>query len=303
MLGAHSRISTVSEPWLLLHYLYITKSYGLFAEYNQSHCHTAFENFIAEMPGGEEDFFKDLRQFVILQYQRVSDPSAVYFLDKTPRYYLIIPEIARMFPDAKFIFLFRNPLQILSSFIKTWYKGNLLLHGTHMDLFRGFKLLARGYRMLGHKSINVEFESLVSNTQNELKRIFQYLELDMESGCLDRFSKVAYSGDLGDRTGSQEYDKVSSKPVEKWKTGIDTMVKKKFAKRLLNHIGSENLNTLGYSLADLQYELSRLNVSRFGITDLFCLTLSKLIRTFEPFIFIQKIKQKKQTGQMFELHR
>ncbi len=82
-----------------------------------------------------------------------ADNGETYFLDKTPRYYLIIPEIAQIFPDAKFIFLFRNPLQVISSVMKTWCKGTLNgLHRYNNDLINGPQLLSEGYEILKDKS-------------------------------------------------------------------------------------------------------------------------------------------------------
>jgi len=48
-----------------------------------------------------------------------------FFLDKTPRYYFIIPELKNVFPEAKFIILLRNPLAVLSSILNTWFQNNL----------------------------------------------------------------------------------------------------------------------------------------------------------------------------------
>ena len=44
------------------------------------------------------------------------------FWDKTPPYYLIADEIVSLFPDAKYVFLWRNPLSTLASVIG-WQPG------------------------------------------------------------------------------------------------------------------------------------------------------------------------------------
>ena len=43
-----------------------------------------------------------------------------YFLDQTPQYHLIIPELLRVFPAASYVILFRNPLAVLVSMIAAW---------------------------------------------------------------------------------------------------------------------------------------------------------------------------------------
>ena len=74
-------------------------------------------------------------------------------------------------------------------------------------------------------------------------------------------------------------------------------------KYLLNCIHSADGNSSGCNMESLKDELNRLDISKFGIADLVCQIMAKMIRVFEPFVFIQKIKQKKQTGQIFEVHR
>ena len=140
---------------------YALKSEGLFSEYNQGWSTIALKDFILELPKRQTDYNQELKNFVLSLYEKANKKNALYFLDKTPRYYLIIPEIVDIFPDAKFIFLFRDPLQILSSIIKTFNHNSLCLHRYHIDLFRGPKLLADGYRQILSKSIAVNFESLI----------------------------------------------------------------------------------------------------------------------------------------------
>jgi len=75
-------------------------------------------------PEGEDAYFQAVRQMTLNLYGGVLQNSGKrYFLDKTPRYYYILPELYRTFPEAKYILLLRNPLAILCSIFNTFVQG------------------------------------------------------------------------------------------------------------------------------------------------------------------------------------
>lgn len=54
----------------------------------------------------------------------VAAESALRFLEKTPKNSLRVPFFNRIFPDAQFIFLWRDPFENLSSIMEAWRSGN-----------------------------------------------------------------------------------------------------------------------------------------------------------------------------------
>jgi hypothetical protein len=54
-----------------------------------------------------------VHDFGIDLYTRAAG-EARYFLDKTPRYHYVVDDLFRVFPEAKTIFLWRNPLAIVA---------------------------------------------------------------------------------------------------------------------------------------------------------------------------------------------
>ena len=229
LLATHPKISTVSEPWLLLPFCYALKPAGVFSEYDHGTCYNAISDFVQQLPNKAYDYNDALSNFAYTLYEKAGDLEALYFLDKTPRYYLIIPEIAKIFPSAKFIFLFRNPLQIMASHIDSWTKGRLRLERYYIDLYRGPKLLAEGYENLKGKSIKVHFDDLIKNTDKTLKNIFDYLELEYDPTLIENFTKVKLDGQFGDKEGYFKYDQIESKAIDKWKEVFATRYRKKFA--------------------------------------------------------------------------
>jgi hypothetical protein len=302
VLSNHSKISTVSEPWMLLPFVYPLKANGVFTEYSHRACHKAFNDFINELPAGKDDYFNELRKFSISLYQRASKEDSIYFLDKTPRYYLIIQEIIKIFPNAKFIFLFRNPVQILASIMKTWSNGSLLLYNNHIDLYKGPFLLANGYREISERSHVVHFDDFIQAPHDTINKVYDYLEINHEEISVQNIDNTKLRGRLGDPVGIKQYKSVEREPLEKWKTVLNTKIKLNYAKRYLDYLGADIINTLGYDINSLKEEVNQITAERIGFSDLFFYLIDSFIRTAEPIVFKEKLKSKIINKSKFEVH-
>lgn len=115
--------------------------------------------------------------------------SKRYFTDKMPLNFKAIGIILRAFPNAKIIHCKRNPLDTI------W--GNYRqLFGDGIRFSYDLKHLANYYlrynKLMNHwlslyptHILNVEYESLVDETEPQIRRMLNFLELDFESKCLD----------------------------------------------------------------------------------------------------------------------
>ena len=141
LIASHPQISTTSEPWLILPYLYTIREKGICAEFDYNTSSVAIQDFCRALPNGEEDYLLEVRALVERLYAKVSrKEQTTYFLDKTPRYHLVINEIYKLFPESKKIFLWRNPLSVMTSIMSTWGQGKWNLHRYKIDLFQGLEL-------------------------------------------------------------------------------------------------------------------------------------------------------------------
>jgi len=298
----HSKIDSVSEPWILLPHVYTLKSDGIFAEYSHATCYMAIQDFIDNLPNKERDYLDAMRSFFLSLYEKVCDPNAEYFLDKTPRYYLIIPLIAKLFPDAKFIFLFRNPLEVLASIIETWGKGRLRIHGYYIDLYKGPRFLAEGFKNLKEKSVRITYTDLVKSPEPTLRKIFDYLELEFEAGIIDSFTKSALRGRMGDPE-IHKYEKIEKTTLEKWKKTLGTRYRRSFAKRYLKYLGEDTLSTFGFNLDEILRQLQTLKVSNKGMFwDMFYLYGGAIYRILELPLQKRRFKNKIQRGEQLYIH-
>jgi len=141
MIATNKEVSTASEPWVLLPFLYGLKKEGVYAEYSHLGVYHALQDLCKELPNGEEDYLAAVRSAALKIYGQLSDGNGKYFLDKTPRYALVVEEIIKTFPDGKVIFLWRNPLAVVASIIDTFGSGNWKLFHNKVDLFDGLENL------------------------------------------------------------------------------------------------------------------------------------------------------------------
>ena len=98
ILGNHPQIHTLSEPWIMLHPVYAVRERGIQTEYNATWAHDALKQFLGSIPKGKDTYFQLIHQMYDALYQHTLEGTGkTYFLDKTPRYYFIIPELMKIF--------------------------------------------------------------------------------------------------------------------------------------------------------------------------------------------------------------
>ena len=113
ILSMHPEVSSPNEPWFLL---------GLAALYEGRNItraryeHGGVELAIRELLS-EPEFCRAAQSFAISAYNQVlRREGRRIFVDKTPRYYHITEFIDRLFPQAKKVWLKRNPLDVVVSY-------------------------------------------------------------------------------------------------------------------------------------------------------------------------------------------
>ncbi len=253
VIGAHDDVATVSEPWILLPYLYTLRSRGVTAEYEHDLMVTAIEDFCRELPKEGEDYQAELRDFVLRLYDKAAGGEARYFLDKSPPYCLIVEEIMRLFPEGKFVFLWRNPLSVVASIIHTWEQWHPTMFRS--DLYIGLPRLVAAYRAHSARAHSVRFEDLLGDDTSRWRALLDYLGIEFEPDALSRFSEVELNGRMGDPTGVKRYSALSAEPQDKWKGTLDNPLRKEWCRRYLRFLGDERLAVMGYDAKQIVREL------------------------------------------------
>lgn len=258
VLAGHPDVHTAAEPWLMLHPIYALRQNGHQAEYNADLAHKALRDFLGTLDGGEAHYVEALRRMALYLYGTACEQAGkARFLDKTPRYYYIIPELARIFPEAKFVFLLRNPLAVLSSILTTWVKGHWeLLARYRDDLLLAPDRLAEGIKLFGDAAIVVRYEDLVTNASPQVQAICRRLGLDFLPAMIEYGQRPKPEGEMGDPTGIDRQTRPSAEHLDRWlEMGRDRQTRN-FAEGYLQALGPDLLRTLGYDQAEMQTRLS-----------------------------------------------
>ncbi|MFV8816190.1 sulfotransferase family protein [Haliea sp. E17] len=259
IIGAHPKVSTTSEPWMLLPFFYSLRDDGIFSEYNHFSMHSALQDFIQCLPKKDRDFTDAIGSMARQLYSKCSKPGDTYFLDKTPRYHLISNEIVDTFPDAKCIFLWRNPLSVIASSLDTFGNGKWRLYDYKVDFYTGFEQLYASYMRAKSTSFSLNYENLILEPEKVYEDLFAFLELDYDVKLINDFASVRLEGGAGDPTGTKKYTSLSSDPLDKWKTTLANPIRKRWSKRYLDWIGEERLLAIGYDIMTLSNELKSIN--------------------------------------------
>lgn len=291
ILMSHPNIASTTEPWLLLPFIYSFREEGILTEYSHSTCKVALDDFIKNLPNGYNDIYQAIRELAFKLYHLQCKNEEKYFLDKSPRYYLIIPEIKRIFPDAKYIFLFRNIAQVYSSIVSTWGNGRLnRFFLNYVDLIKGPELLSQGYELLKDDAYALQYEDLVKNPEKYITELCDYLDLNYTNELHNDFIKQKLSGRLGDPIGVNQYKEINDSPLKKWESFYNTTIKKKIVMHYVKSIDDRVFNIQGYCKQSLLHQIQKIRVKKFGIADCFDWLQSMLIIRLNLNIFISKYK-------------
>ena len=255
ILAAHDGVATVSEPWLLLPLVYSLRRDGVLAEYVHPLMVDAIEDFYGEFPLGREDYLLQAREFAGQLYEKAAGDGARYFVDKSPPYCLVADEIMQLFPEGKFVFLWRNPLSVIASMLQTWLAGRWHPTMFRSDLFIGLPRLVAAYNTNADNSYSARFEDLVAGEESHWRPLMEYLGIEFDASALAGFSAVELKGRMGDPTGTKRYSALSSDPSEKWRGAFGNPIRTAWCRRYLRFLGAERLEIMGYSLDQLLRDL------------------------------------------------
>jgi hypothetical protein len=256
ILGSHAEIGTSSEPWFLLPQFYALRERGVHAEYEHETMARGTRGFAREyLPGGEAAYLRGVHDLTLRVYAEAA-PGKTYFLDKTPRYHHVAGDLLALFPEGKFVFLWRHPIAVAASMIETFGDGRWNLDSYAADLFGGLAHLVAAYSENHEQTIAVRYESLVANPDSEVRRVLRYLGLGDEDTAVDRFQELELRNrEYWDPTGPAKYAGVSTDSLDQWKRTFSNPLRREWARRYVRWIGGERLALMGYDLDAILAEI------------------------------------------------
>ena len=266
ILAGHPEVHTTAEPWLMLHPVYALREGGHEAEYAARTALRGVQDFLSTLETGESAYIEALRQMAMHLYGAACrEAGKAFFLDKTPRYYFIIPDLARIFPEAKFVILLRNPLSVLASILDTWVQGDWTrLSRYRHDLIDAPRLLLEGMELLEDRVVVIHYETLVTEPRQVVSSLCDQIGLEFYESMLEYGETPEPPGRHGDPTGVSRYSRPVTASVDRWLELGQAKQTRHLAEQYLSTLGSELLDKLGYEYASLETSLRAVPCSSLG---------------------------------------
>jgi len=255
MLSSHSAIYSRAEPHLLtpLAHLGFYDSVDA-APFDHLQAAQATREFVAELPRGEQDYLDACRAYADILYGRMlaaRGQGKPLFLDKTPANGLILPFIAKLYPQARFVVLTRHPAAIFSSYANSFFDGDYAAARQFNPILNRYvPAMARLLREAAVPRVQVAYEQLVQHPEDEMRRVFDFLHLPFEAGTIEYGSHAHDSHGLGDPLGVNRHTRPVADSVDKWAIELALEPEKlRLVREMIATIDDADLETWGFPRA------------------------------------------------------
>lgn len=257
VLAGHPEIQTSAETWMMLHPVYALRTSGIETEYNSRFAHQGMLEFLEHYTDGEEVHLDAIREWARVIYgNALRKGGKTCFLDKTPRYFFIIPELYRLFPKARFIFLIRNPMAVLASELSTYVNGDWKVLGIFRpDLIHAPQYLLDGIQLLGDNAITIRYEDFVSDPERSITALCSQLGITYHDSMLNYDKTPKPMGSMNDPVGIDQHTRPSSASVNKWRNMANDPQALHFATSYLKALGPQVIEALGYDYDGIRNSL------------------------------------------------
>ena len=194
VLSGHSRIEIPPETWFLLPLIarlplldrlgpaQVEEAIGLITgDYRWPDMEIAAAAFADQARALPDPTIKTLMGLVYDEHlRRAGKPR---FGDKTPPYIGIVPQLATLYPDSRFIHLIRDGRDVAASFIDAHFQGGVW--ESDFEWRRAIRL-GLGYRAspLADRLLEIHYEDMVSDLEATTRRICGFLDEAFEPEML-----------------------------------------------------------------------------------------------------------------------
>lgn len=232
------------EPCAMLGPVHALKRPVAVAAYESPLARMAHDRFVGQLPGREDDYLDALRAMASVLYGRaLSAAGKTIFVDSSTPNYLIVPELRTVFPEAKFVFLLRNPLAVFLSALSDEFANDVRAFeqsARYRDILRSVQCVGKAVFVPGHDQIRVCLEELITDPGNTLSNLSRRLGIACEA--TDAIPRQARF---------MRIDRGVSELLSKAKDPQETSALRTFAENLLHGLAEELVQNLGYDYAAL----------------------------------------------------
>lgn len=245
----------------------------------------------------DEQLDTEMRTLILRMLLPFADRhNAERLSEKTPENILVFPELMKLFPEARFIFVNRDPRAIVASQLEVGKrakaKGEEPAHftrdvGSSIDYVR--KCINAGFRAHAANPDQLyvlRYEQLVSDAETGVKDLCRYLDLPFAEQMLHP-GEQSHLGEAAITTQSQEiwYDKATynsnpnTQSLEKWKKQLSSAEQLAIHHAFADHAGLKSqgyvidppddqgiATRFSYTSSKLSAKIRRKMQSKLGIT-------------------------------------
>ncbi len=142
-----------------------------------------------------KDFKEILSEFVLKCIKSIlKNENKTYYVEDNTWNILYIKELSELIPKNKFIHVIRDPRDVVSSMInQRWCPSSLReaidFYASIMDRYIESK-----NKLKNNKIVEVKLENIVSETESEIKNIFDKLNIEFDTKLLDVDLSSSHSG-------------------------------------------------------------------------------------------------------------
>lgn len=187
--------------------------------------------------------FSDACKVIYLSYHSMFEKKDIrVIVDKNPSYARFIPELIKIFPDAKFIHLIRDPRAVVSS-------NRIAFNKKILKLAKSWVLLNGKIETTIANTVHltVKYEDLVKTPENSFQLIFNFLKIEFNHDVLNAHSTVKkainHHNYFSLNHHSNVSDNINTNSIDSWKNKLSEK-----EEIFINYITADFANKYGYEL-------------------------------------------------------
>lgn len=174
-------------------------------------------------PAGLPNLNKSDWEKLAAEYTKVASrgisPTETFFTDKTPTNFTLLGAIRMMFPNAKVINCAREPGDVALSCYKNDFAPGAAMYTYDLEalgkMYRCYEETVNHWQdTLPDFVHTLQYEKLVANPEEEIRRLLDFLDLPFDQACLDFHKNTRRTITA---SAAQVREPIHNRSVEKWK--------------------------------------------------------------------------------------
>jgi tetratricopeptide (TPR) repeat protein len=155
-------------------------------------------------------------QYCEINHQLVNQKA--FFTDKLPLNFAMVGFLSLLFPKAKFVHVYKQPLDsCLSCFKQLFTVGQEFSYSLQdlADYYLEYQAIMKHWsRLIPEKIIHVSYEELISNPTEQVKQMLEFLLLPWQDDCLQFYKR---SGIVKTASAAQVRQGIYNTSVGRWR--------------------------------------------------------------------------------------